>query len=129
MDPGKDLRNVEYLILVILHIPKKCGYSKNRFYNGIMLLMLIKTHYWAILAANQRKGVPQKLRALELGTLTLYSWPLLLRRQNSKFSGTWGQILDLLLLSSSRVNKKRTEGSASHSTELHPLTLGAKAYC
>ena len=62
--------------------------------------MFVETNCWTILA-NQRKGVPQKLRAL----LFTLSHPM--RLQNSKFSGNWGQILDLLLLLVSTGNKDR----------------------
>ena len=64
------------------------------------------------------KGIPQKLRALELSTLSLMTLLLTfppLRHLNSKLSGTQGQILDLLLLSSSGLNKKKNLTSASHS--------------
>ena len=64
--------------------------------------MIVKnTHYWIILAS-QRKGVPQKLRSLNQSSLSLKTFTFGLssvRMQNSKLSGTRGQMLELLFCS------------------------------
>ena len=66
---------------VISHFPKKRGCPKNRFHNGAMLLLFISKQAEPAFLSKITIGQSQQpikgkvFRDLELGTLTLHSWP------------------------------------------------------
>ena len=108
VSPDVDSGNGLIKPVVISHFPKKRGCPKNRFHNGAMLLLFISKQAEPAFLSKITIGQSQQqskercsTEAQSSGaghTHTLLLAFRLLRRQNSKFSGTWGQILDLLLL-------------------------------